>query len=47
MTEYEITDLGVATMSNLLTAFSILLSIITAYVIAAFFAGDRLTTTQA
>ncbi len=47
MTEYELTDLTGAAMSNFLTTFTIFMSIVTAYVIATFVAGGRLTKIQA
>ena len=47
MTEYEISDLAGGAMSNFLTTFTIFMSIVTAYVIAAFVAGRRLSKIQA
>ena len=46
MTEYEIRDLASGSMSNFLTTFTIFMSIVTAYIIAAFIAGRRLTGSQ-
>lgn len=46
MTEYELADLTGAAMSNFLTSFTVFVSIVTAYVIAAFTAGKRLSKTQ-
>ena len=46
MTEYEIADYTAAIMSNFLSAITIYFSIITAYVIAAFIAGNRLSKLQ-
>ena len=43
MTEYEVTSLAAEIMSNFLAAFTIYVTIVTAYVIAAFVAGSRLT----
>ena len=47
MTEYEIADLTTSIMANYLTGFSIFVTMISAYVIAAFVAGARLTRSQA
>ena len=47
MTEYELADLTGAAMSNFLTTFTVFMSIVTAYVIATFVAGSRLTKIQA
>ena len=47
MTEYELADLAGVAMGNFLTSFTVFVSIVTAYVIAAFSAGDRLTRLQA
>lgn len=46
MTEYEIASLAASVLSNFLTAFTVFLSFVSAYVIAAFSAGDRFTTVQ-
>jgi hypothetical protein len=46
MTEYELADLAGVAMSNFLTSFTVFVSIITAYVIAAFTAGARLSKFQ-
>jgi len=46
MSEYELADLAASTMSNFLTSFTIFVSIVTAYVIAAFVAGERLSKIQ-
>lgn len=46
MSEYELADLTTAAMSNFLTSFTVFVSIVTAYVIAAFTAGKRLTRLQ-
>ena len=46
MSEYELIDLAAAIMANFFTTFTIFLSIVTAYVIAAFMAGDKLTKVQ-
>ena len=46
MTEYELADLTGTAMSNFLTSFTVFISIVTAYVIAAFTAGERLSTFQ-
>ena len=46
MTEYELADLTGAAMSNFLTSFTVFVSIVTAYVIAAFTAGKRLSKPQ-
>ncbi len=46
MTEYELADLAAAVMANFFTAFTIFLSIVTAYIIAAFMAGEKLTRVQ-
>ena len=43
MTEYELADLTGAAMSNFLTSFTVFVSVVTAYVIAAFTAGKRLS----
>lgn len=46
MTEYELADLTGAAMSNFLTSFTVFVSIVTAYVIAAVTAGERLSKPQ-
>ena len=46
MTEYELSDYAATLMGNFLTALTVYFSVITAYVIAAFVAGARLTKTQ-
>ena len=46
MTEFELTDAINSTMSIYATCFSLYLTIISAYLIAGFVAGDRLTTQQ-
>ena len=46
MTEYEIVDLAEAIGSNFLTTFTIIVSLTTTYVIAAFVAGARLSRFQ-
>jgi hypothetical protein len=46
MTEYEVADLTAAVLSNFLTALTVFLSIVSAYVISAFIAGERLTKLQ-
>ena len=46
MTEYELSDLAENALSNFLTSFTIFGTIITAYVIAAFVAGSRLSRLQ-
>jgi len=46
MSEYELADLAASTMSNFPTSFTIFVSIVTAYVIAAFVAGERLSKIQ-
>lgn len=46
MTEYEVADLTAAVLSNFLTALTVFLSIVSAYVISAFGAGERLTKLQ-
>lgn len=46
MSEYELADLTTAAMSNFLTSFTVFVSVITAYVVAAFTAGKRLTKLQ-
>jgi hypothetical protein len=46
MTEYEIASLAAQVLSNFLTAFTVFLSIVSAYVIAAFKAGKHFTAIQ-
>jgi hypothetical protein len=46
VTEYELADLTGAAMSNFLTSFTVFVSIVTAYVFAAFTAGKRLSKQQ-
>lgn len=46
MTEYELADLAGAAMSNFLTSFTVFVSIVTAYAVAAFAAGGRLSMAQ-
>ena len=46
MSEFEIADLAGTAMSNFLTSFTVFVSIVTAYVVAAFAAGRRLTKLQ-
>jgi hypothetical protein len=46
VSEYELADLTVNALSNFLTTFTIFMSIITAYAIAAFVAGTRFTRIQ-
>jgi hypothetical protein len=46
MTEYEVADLTATVLSNFLTALTVFLSIVSAYVISAFGAGERLTKLQ-
>ncbi len=46
MTEYELADYTATLMSNFLSAITIFFSIVTAYVVAAFISGDRLTKLQ-
>lgn len=46
MTEYEIADIAASVLANFLTSFAIFLSIVSAYVISAFIAGQRLSHTQ-
>jgi hypothetical protein len=46
MNEYELADYTTSVMGNFLTAISIYFTIATAYVIAAFSAGERLSTLQ-
>ena len=46
MSEYELPDLAGVAMSNFLTSFTVFVSIVTAYVVAAFAAGKRLSKVQ-
>jgi hypothetical protein len=46
MSEFEIASITAAAMANFLTAFTVFLSIVTAYIVAAFVAGSRLTKLQ-
>jgi hypothetical protein len=46
MTEYEIATLAAAVLSNFLTAFTVFLSVVSAYVLSAFAAGDKFTRIQ-
>lgn len=46
MDEYQLSDLASGQMSNFLTSFTVFVSIVTAYVVAAFAAGSRLTRLQ-
>lgn len=46
MDEYQLSDLASGQMTNFLTSFTVLVSIVTAYVVAAFAAGSRLTRLQ-
>ena len=46
MTEYEVADITASVLSNFLTALTVFLSIVSAYVISAFAAGNRLTRIQ-
>ena len=46
MTEYELADYTSSIMGNFLTALTVYFSVITAYVVAAFAAGARLTKIQ-
>jgi len=46
MSEYEVAELTAAVLSNFLTALTVFLSIVSAYVISAFSAGERLTKIQ-
>ena len=46
MSEYELADLAGVAMSNFLTSFTVFVSIVTAYVVAAFAAGKRLSKVQ-
>ena len=46
MTEYELSDYTATLMGNFLTALTVYFSVVTAYVVAAFVAGSRLSKTQ-
>lgn len=46
MTEYELLDYIASLMANFQTALALYFTIVTAYVVAAFVAGDRLTRLQ-
>jgi predicted anti-sigma-YlaC factor YlaD len=46
MTEYEVADLAASVMANFLTSLTVFLSIVSAYVISAFVAGERLSKVQ-
>ena len=46
MSEYELAELSGSAMSNFLTTFTVFVSIVTAYVIAAYMAGRKLTRFQ-
>ena len=46
MNEYEIADITATVLSNFLTALTVFLSIVSAYVISAFSAGERFTRFQ-
>jgi len=46
MSEFELAELAGSAMSNFLTSFTVFVSIVTAYVIAAFAAGERLSKIQ-
>jgi hypothetical protein len=46
MSEFELSELAGAAMSNFLTSFTVFVSIVTAYVVAAFGAGVKLTKLQ-
>ena len=46
MTEYEVADIAAAVMANFLTSLTVFLSIVSAYVISAFVAGERLSKIQ-
>lgn len=47
MSEFELAELAGTAMSNFLTSFTVFVSIVTAYVVAAFAAGRKLTKLQA
>ena len=46
MTEYEVADIAASVLANFLTSLTVFLSIVSAYVISAFVAGQRLTKIQ-
>ena len=46
MSEYELADIAGVPMGNFLASFTVFISIVTAYVVAAFTAGKRLSTVQ-
>ena len=46
MTEYEIADIAASVLANFLTSLTVFLSIVSAYVISAFVAGQRLSKIQ-
>jgi hypothetical protein len=46
MSEYELADLTGGAMSDFLTSFTVFVSIVTAYVVAAFVAGKKLSRSQ-
>lgn len=46
MGEYELADITASVLSNFLTALTVFLSIVSAYVISAFSAGERFTRFQ-
>jgi len=46
MTEYEVADIAASVLANFLTSLTVFLSIVSAYVISAFVAGQRLTKVQ-
>jgi predicted anti-sigma-YlaC factor YlaD len=46
MTEYEVADLAASVLANFLTSLTVFLSIVSAYVISAFVAGERLSKIQ-
>ena len=46
MTEYELADYATSVMNNFLSAIAIYFSVVTAYVVAAYAAGDRLSKLQ-
>ena len=46
MTEYELADYATSVMNNFLSAIAIYFSVVTAYVVAAYTAGDRLSKLQ-
>jgi hypothetical protein len=46
MTEYEVAKLAAAVLANFLMAFTVFLSIVSAYVLVAFAVGDKFTRLQ-